>query len=174
MMFKEVLERARALLREEEEVLGKPHTSEQVESSTERKVPPLKLKVIRGPEGVEYEIVKPEFILHFKRSILLDSGLAEVTSTECQESSGQQFAENETSSKLHTEHSYTVLTACMSGRAFPDLSCAQNEDGSEDQKIQNLSAEDSLRTQKVHEVIWQRLFSQDGIIGRQTKKVTMH
>ncbi|CAJ0597649.1 unnamed protein product [Cylicocyclus nassatus] len=198
MMFKEVLEKAKALLREEEEITEKPHTSVEQVESVERKVPPLKLKVIRGPKGVDYEIVKPQFILHFKRSVLLDSGLAEVTPTKCQESPGQYIAESETSSKVYTErnvrkqevsrskkagtmpylasdlmkNSYTVLTACMSGRAFPDLSC-QDEDGPKDQKPQEL-AEDSIRTQKAHEVIWQRLFSQDGIIVRQAKKVTAH
>ncbi|XGW15420.1 hypothetical protein V3C99_001135 [Haemonchus contortus] len=63
-------------------------------------------------------------------------------------------------------NSYAVLTACMSGRAFPTLS-----DSAEAPQDSELRDDDSSSKNVVDEVIWRGLFGQHGIITMRNKEV---
>ncbi|VDO38256.1 unnamed protein product [Haemonchus placei] len=63
-------------------------------------------------------------------------------------------------------NSYAVLTACMSGRAFPTLS-----DSTEAPQDSEIHVDDSSSENVVDEVIWRGLFGQHGIITMRNEEV---
>ncbi|KAK6743952.1 hypothetical protein RB195_010945 [Necator americanus] len=200
-IFKNVLEKTNAVLREcQLEASGNPDIVE-VKLNEKRKVSPLRLRIIRNPTGsIDYQIIKPQFIIRFKKTLLLKCKAFLNHCVEKQKS-GDILEEDQNYDSMATcdrgrsskyslrkqeptrsrkvavlpylasdllRNSYAVLTACMTGRAFPNLGSTQE---GEETRNPNTTPQDEISKQRVNEVIWQQLFGQSGIFRRERRKL---
>ncbi|KAL6727118.1 hypothetical protein Aduo_009024 [Ancylostoma duodenale] len=197
-LFKQVVEKGIAIYQENQmKNPGSNSAKAAIEKSDDRKVPPLRLRIVRSESGtIAYEIVKPKVELHFKRSLLKSKSIFKISSKkaagslegdedpESVEMSVKSLTSRSASRKQEPlrskkvasmpylasdlmRNSYTVLTACMNGRAHPNLI---GEEDTRENNVNATSLADLSAKQTVNEVIWQQLFSKDGIIGRQAEK----
>ncbi|RCN42875.1 hypothetical protein ANCCAN_11162 [Ancylostoma caninum] len=198
-LFKQVVEKGIAIYQENQmKNPGGNVANAATEKLNDRRVPPLRLKIVRSEDGtIAYEIVRPKVELHFKRSLLKSRSIFKISSKkaigglegdedpESVEMAVKSLTTRSASRKQEPlrskkvtsmpylasdlmRNSYTVLTACMNGRAHPNLIC---EEDARENNISATSSADLSAKQTVNEVIWQQLFSKDGIIGRQAEKV---
>ncbi|EYB91401.1 hypothetical protein Y032_0206g1973 [Ancylostoma ceylanicum] len=197
-LFKQVIEKGIAVHQENQtRNPGDNSSNVATKKLNDRKVPPLRLRIVRSESGtISYEIVKPKVVLHFKRSLLKSKSIFKITTKkdfdglegdldpEGVENSIKTSTSRSASRKQEPlrskkvasmpylasdlmRNSYTVLTACMNGRAHPNLVC---EEEARENSIGATSIADVSAKQAVNEVIWQQLFSKEGIIGRQAEK----
>lgn len=83
-LFKQIVEKGIAIY-QQNQMKAPENSSTKVpdEELNQRKVPPLRLKVVRNEDGtICYEIVRPKVELHFKRSVLESGNVYKISSKE--------------------------------------------------------------------------------------------
>ncbi|ETN76541.1 hypothetical protein NECAME_11620 [Necator americanus] len=107
-IFKNVLEKTNAVLREcQLEASGNPDFVE-VKLNEKRKVSPLRLRIIRNPTGsIDYQIIKPQFIIRFKKTLLL----------KCKAFLNHCVEKQKSGDILEEDQNYDSMATCDRGRS---------------------------------------------------------